>query len=89
MKNKTVIILLFTLLSACTQQKIVSQQTKDYMKCRLEIYCTASEDSLVKKGAFTAIEIYFGTNLGDGICEKHYQAWGYDYREPAIERCGE
>lgn len=75
-------------LASCADNKILSKNDKDFIKCRLELYCTKSEDSIVKKAAFTVIEIYFGTELNDGICEKHYQPWGYDYRVPVHERCG-
>ena len=87
---KTSILLIIILLSACThtKDKIFQPELHDYYKCRLELYCTRSEDSILKKAAFKAVETYFGTNLGDGICERHYQAWGFDYRKPAEQRCG-
>lgn len=75
------VILLLILLSGCSSNN-------QLMDCRLELYCTRSEDSVIKAGAFKAIEVYFGTDLNDGICEKHYQAWGFDYRLPVDERCG-
>lgn len=87
MKIKFILMLCFLVMVGCASAPI---QDKDgaYYQCRLELYCNRSEGSMIKKGAFTAIEIYFSTDLGDGICEKHYQAWGYDYRLPAQQRCG-
>lgn len=64
-----------------------SKITKEYAQCRLELWCTRTEDSLLKKGAFTAIGVYFGTTI-EGACVKHHAAWGFDYRAPVEERCG-
>lgn len=87
MKNLVLFVLLF-FISSCDSNRSPLKKDNNYYKCRLEIYCTRSKNSLIKKSAFTGIEIYFGTNLEDGICKNHYQAWGFDYRNPAAERCG-
>lgn len=91
MKNLIILTTAILALTACSQQQTVPPENAaqiEYYQCRLEILCSRSEDSIIKKGAFVAIETYFGTDLDDGLCKQHYQAWGLDYRKPAQERCG-
>ena len=83
-------ITVLLLLTACstTPKLNIPDNRREWFSCKTELYCTRTEGSLVKAAAKKAIEIYFGTDLGDDFCEKYYQNWGFDYRLPVEERCG-
>lgn len=93
---KHIILAVFLLVLGCAvapsdnldaQKDEKSKLTKEYAMCRLELWCTKTEDSLLKKGAFAAIGTYFGTTI-EGACTEYHGAWGFDYRAPVEERCG-
>ncbi len=85
---KSIFITLMLFATSCSQNnENIKPKFSEYMKCQIEIYCTKTENSILKAAAIRAVEVYFGTEIGNGICEKYYQPWGIDYRLPVEERC--
>jgi len=79
---KTLIIIIFSLLQACSSvPKINSFQ---FQSC-VEVYCSDTEESVIKNAGLKIIEIAGSVynielNLNRGFCEEYYVNRDIDYR---------